>query len=180
MERENSYAELEALRAVIQKLESEMREKPPPSPVVSEKEVEERRRAEEKAAQEILQLTKVDQVYAPKNSLTPVKPVNYYSFPLPAAGNLLHFILLYLLSLIFKEVQALQTEKDSLCKETEELAARLLQQERAQEGSVTPQSAFVRWCRPSVRVFISLSACLSRACAAGRVAGERSADGRAG
>lgn len=68
VERENSYAELEALRAVIQKLESEMREKPPPSPVVSEKEVEERRRAEEKAAQEILQLTKVDQVYAPKNT----------------------------------------------------------------------------------------------------------------
>lgn len=58
-EREASCAELEALRAVMQKLESEIHEKPQPCPVISEKEVEERRRAEEKAAQEILQLTKV-------------------------------------------------------------------------------------------------------------------------
>lgn len=59
VEREASSAELEALRATIQKLESQKHEKPPPCQVTSEKEVEERRRAEEKAAQEILQLTQV-------------------------------------------------------------------------------------------------------------------------
>lgn len=58
-EREATSAELEALRATIQKLESQRHEKPQPCPVISEKEVEERRRAEEKAAQEILQLTQV-------------------------------------------------------------------------------------------------------------------------
>lgn len=58
-EREASCAELEALRAMIQKLESQIHEKPQPCPVISEKEVEERKRAEEKAAQEILQLTEV-------------------------------------------------------------------------------------------------------------------------
>lgn len=58
-EREASSAELEALRATIQKLESQKQEKPQPVPVISEKEVEERRRAEEKAAQEILQLKQV-------------------------------------------------------------------------------------------------------------------------
>uniref|UniRef100_A0A671WM53 Methyl-CpG binding domain protein 3b n=1 Tax=Sparus aurata TaxID=8175 RepID=A0A671WM53_SPAAU len=42
---------------MIQKLESQKHEKPQPCTVISEKEVEERRRAEEKAAQEILQLT---------------------------------------------------------------------------------------------------------------------------
>lgn len=56
-EREATSAELQALRATIQKLEK--LEKPQPCPVMSEKEVEERRRAEEKAAQEILQLTQV-------------------------------------------------------------------------------------------------------------------------
>lgn len=58
-EREATSAELEALRATIRKLESLKHEKPQPSSVISEKEVEERRRAEEKAAQEILQLTQV-------------------------------------------------------------------------------------------------------------------------
>uniref|UniRef100_A0A8C4EUN0 Methyl-CpG binding domain protein 3b n=1 Tax=Dicentrarchus labrax TaxID=13489 RepID=A0A8C4EUN0_DICLA len=56
-EREATGAELEALRATIQKLESQKQEKPQPCPVISEREVEERRRAEEKAAQDILQLT---------------------------------------------------------------------------------------------------------------------------
>ncbi|KAM9385365.1 unconventional myosin-Va [Pholidichthys leucotaenia] len=56
-EREASSAELEALRATIQKLESQLQEKPQPAPAVSEREVEEKRRAEEKAAQEILRLT---------------------------------------------------------------------------------------------------------------------------
>uniref|UniRef100_UPI003AB09A97 unconventional myosin-Va n=1 Tax=Centroberyx gerrardi TaxID=166262 RepID=UPI003AB09A97 len=56
-EREAAGAELEALRGALQKLESQKQERPPPGPVVSEKEVEERRRAEEKAAQEILRLT---------------------------------------------------------------------------------------------------------------------------
>lgn len=58
-EREATSAELQALKAVIQKLESQKHEKPQPCTVISEKEVEERRRAEEKAAQEILQLTQV-------------------------------------------------------------------------------------------------------------------------
>lgn len=58
VEREASSAELEALKAIIQKLEGEIREKPPPCPVIGEDEVEARRRAEEKAAQEILQLKK--------------------------------------------------------------------------------------------------------------------------
>lgn len=58
-EREASSAELAALRTTIQKLESQLQEKPPPGPVISEKEAEERRRAEEKAAQEILQLKEV-------------------------------------------------------------------------------------------------------------------------
>uniref|UniRef100_A0AAX7VQ24 Methyl-CpG binding domain protein 3b n=1 Tax=Astatotilapia calliptera TaxID=8154 RepID=A0AAX7VQ24_ASTCA len=57
--REASSTELAALRATIQKLESQLQEKPPPGPVISEKEAEERRRAEEKAAQEILQLKEV-------------------------------------------------------------------------------------------------------------------------
>uniref|UniRef100_A0A8C4ENN7 Methyl-CpG binding domain protein 3b n=1 Tax=Dicentrarchus labrax TaxID=13489 RepID=A0A8C4ENN7_DICLA len=48
-EREATGAELEALRATIQKLESQKQEKPQPCPVISEREVEERRRAEEKA-----------------------------------------------------------------------------------------------------------------------------------
>ncbi|XP_008275708.1 unconventional myosin-Vb [Stegastes partitus] len=91
-EREATSAELEALRATIQKLESQKLEKPPPVPVISEKEVEDRRRAEEKAAQEILQLK--------------------------------------------QELQTLQTEKDSFCKEKEDLSARLLEQEKAQEEHV--------------------------------------------
>lgn len=58
-EREAGSAELEALKVTVQKMESQKQEKPPPCPVISEKEVEERRRAEEKAAQDILQLTQV-------------------------------------------------------------------------------------------------------------------------
>ncbi|XP_017262666.1 unconventional myosin-Vb [Kryptolebias marmoratus] len=56
-EREAASAELEALRAIVQKLETQKQEKLPPDPVESEKEVEERRRAEERTAQEILRLT---------------------------------------------------------------------------------------------------------------------------
>lgn len=59
VEREASSTELEALKAIIQKLERDIRQRPPPCPVISEDEVEERRRAKEKAAQEILQLQKV-------------------------------------------------------------------------------------------------------------------------
>lgn len=68
-ERETARAELEALRATIQKLESQKQEKPLPCPVISEKEEKERRRAEEKAAQEILQLTQVG-LPTPENNLT--------------------------------------------------------------------------------------------------------------
>ncbi|XP_036970208.1 unconventional myosin-Vb [Acanthopagrus latus] len=92
-EREAASAELQALKAVIQKLESQKHEKPQPCTVISEKEVEERRRAEEKAAQEILQLK--------------------------------------------QELQVLQREKDSFHKEKEELSARLLEGEKAQEECVT-------------------------------------------
>nr|XP_029132855.1 unconventional myosin-Vb-like [Labrus bergylta] len=88
-EREASGHELEALRVTIQKLESQRQEKVQPSPVISEKELEERRRSEEKAAQEILQLR--------------------------------------------QELQVLQKEKDSFYKEREDLSARLLEQEKAQE-----------------------------------------------
>uniref|UniRef100_UPI0037E702DB unconventional myosin-Va n=1 Tax=Semicossyphus pulcher TaxID=241346 RepID=UPI0037E702DB len=91
-ERESTGGELEALKATIQKLESQKQEKPPPSPIISEKEVEERRRAEEKAAQEILQLT--------------------------------------------QELKSLQKEKDTFCKERDDLSARLLEQEKAQEECV--------------------------------------------
>ncbi|XP_038572129.1 unconventional myosin-Vb isoform X2 [Micropterus salmoides] len=91
-ERETARAELEALRATIQKLESQKQEKPLPCPVISEKEEKERRRAEEKAAQEILQLT--------------------------------------------QELQTLQREKACFCKEREDLSARLLEQEKAQEECV--------------------------------------------
>ncbi|KAL4000069.1 hemoglobin subunit alpha [Sarotherodon galilaeus] len=91
-EREASSAELAALRATIQKLESQLQEKPQPGPVISEKEAEERRRAEEKAAQEILQLK--------------------------------------------EELQALQKEKESFCKERDDLSASLLEQEEKQEECV--------------------------------------------
>lgn len=59
VEREAASAELEALKAIIQKLEWEIRQKPPPCPIISEDEVEECRRAKEKAAHEVLQLQKV-------------------------------------------------------------------------------------------------------------------------
>ncbi|XP_034560457.1 unconventional myosin-Vb [Notolabrus celidotus] len=91
-ERDASGAELEALRVTIQKLESQKQEKPQPSPIISEKEVEERRRAEEKAAREIFQLT--------------------------------------------QELQALQREMDSFCKEREDLSAQLVEQEKTQEECV--------------------------------------------
>ncbi|KAM7410167.1 hypothetical protein PAMA_001558 [Pampus argenteus] len=90
-EREAFTAELETLRTTIQKLESKKYEQPP-CPVISEKEVEEKRRAEEKAAQDILHLT--------------------------------------------QEVEALQREKDSFNKDREDLSARLLEQEKAQEECV--------------------------------------------
>ncbi|GAA6219409.1 unconventional myosin-Va-like [Lates japonicus] len=92
-EREAAGAELEALRATIQRLESHKHEKPQPCPAISEEEEEKRRRAADKAAQEILQLT--------------------------------------------QELQALQREKESFCKEREDLAARFLEQEKAQEERVT-------------------------------------------
>ncbi|XP_029001727.1 unconventional myosin-Vb [Betta splendens] len=60
-EREAAAAELEALRATVQKLESQKQEAQQHRPV-DDKEVEERRRAEEKAAQEIWQLTEEVQV----------------------------------------------------------------------------------------------------------------------
>ncbi|XP_047198990.1 unconventional myosin-Vb [Hippoglossus stenolepis] len=56
-EREAATAELEALRLIIQRLESQKQERPPPCSDISEKKEEKRRRAEDKAAQEILQLT---------------------------------------------------------------------------------------------------------------------------
>lgn len=71
MEREASSAELEALKATIQKLECEIRERPP-ARVISEEEVEERRRAQEKAEQEILQL---------KTVRSPPGEVTVVSFP---------------------------------------------------------------------------------------------------
>ncbi|XP_039984530.1 unconventional myosin-Vb [Xiphias gladius] len=85
-------AELGALRVTVQRLESQKHEKPQLCPAVSEKEVEKRRRAEDKAAQEILQLT--------------------------------------------QELQALQTEKNSLCKERADLSTRFLEQEKAEEERV--------------------------------------------
>ncbi|XP_028299730.1 unconventional myosin-Vb [Gouania willdenowi] len=56
-ERDAASAELETLRGTVQKLENRLQEKPQPGLVISEKEVEERRRAEEKTAQEIILLT---------------------------------------------------------------------------------------------------------------------------
>ena len=58
-EREAATAELEALRLVIHRLESQKQERPPPCSDISEKKEEKRRRAEDRAAQEILQLTQV-------------------------------------------------------------------------------------------------------------------------
>ncbi|CAJ1060301.1 unconventional myosin-Vb [Xyrichtys novacula] len=91
-EREASSVKMESLRAKIQKYKNKNREKALLGPVISEKEVEERRKAEEKAAQEIYQLK--------------------------------------------QELQDLQREKDSSCKEREDLSARLLEQEKAQEECV--------------------------------------------
>lgn len=61
--------ELEALRAIIKKLENQKQERLPTGPIISEKEVEERRRAEEKAAQEILRLTEVTPLKAKRKTL---------------------------------------------------------------------------------------------------------------
>uniref|UniRef100_A0A671WPG4 Methyl-CpG binding domain protein 3b n=1 Tax=Sparus aurata TaxID=8175 RepID=A0A671WPG4_SPAAU len=47
---------------------------------------------------------------------------------------------LFLFSLIFKELQVLQREKDSLYKEKEELSARLLEGEKAREGKCVNQA----------------------------------------
>lgn len=149
-EREASCAEQEALRAVIKKLESEIHEKPQPCPVISEEEVEERRRAEEKAAQQILQLTKVTHIYNPQNSMANFKLLTVVLFLgvmnsirllsltcfLLEAFFHVNYSLFILILPHFKEVQALQREKDSLCKETEKLSDRLIEQEKAQEGSI--------------------------------------------
>lgn len=51
--------QMEALKAIIQKPEGEIRRKPPPRLIISEDEVEEHRRAKETVAQEIPQLPKV-------------------------------------------------------------------------------------------------------------------------
>ncbi|XP_029355258.1 unconventional myosin-Vb [Echeneis naucrates] len=70
-EREATSAELEALRATIQKLEAQKYEKLQPSPAISEEEVEKMRRAEDKAAQEILQLTEeLQALHREKDSFT--------------------------------------------------------------------------------------------------------------
>lgn len=66
-EREASSAEVEALKAMIQKLESQKQEHQP-LPVISDKELEDRKRAEEKAAQEILQLKQVRWLHNPRNT----------------------------------------------------------------------------------------------------------------
>ncbi|KAM3875664.1 unconventional myosin-Va [Diretmus argenteus] len=91
-ERGASSIELQALRGALQKLESQKQEQPQHSPVITERQVEEMRRAEEKAAKEVLRLT--------------------------------------------QDMQALQKERDSLGKEKEDLSARLLEQEKAQEECV--------------------------------------------
>ncbi|KAK0133416.1 Unconventional myosin-Vb [Merluccius polli] len=93
-EREAHGAELEALRRAVLKLEkqNEKREAPKPPAAISEKELEERRRAEEKAAQEILRLT--------------------------------------------QEKQALQSERDVLVKEKEELSLGLHKLKEAQDECV--------------------------------------------
>ncbi|XP_076009216.1 unconventional myosin-Va [Genypterus blacodes] len=57
IQREASGAELEALKATIRKLESQKQEQVHLGPVVNDNQVEERKRAEEKATEEILQLT---------------------------------------------------------------------------------------------------------------------------
>ncbi|CAG01352.1 unnamed protein product, partial [Tetraodon nigroviridis] len=105
VEREASSAELEALKAVIHKLECEIRQKPPPCPAISEDEAEERRRAKEKAAQEVLQLQQGKFPAAVHSDLPPSQ-----------------------------EVEALQREKDGLRKEAETLSARLLESEKEKEG----------------------------------------------
>lgn len=120
-EREASSAELEALRATVQKLEGEIRQRPPPRPVVSEEEEEERRRAGEKSTQEILRLKKV-------------------LFTRPVRGGALVFTRrcsrIALVSLVFKELRALQTEKEALCNEAEELSARLLELQKEKDGKI--------------------------------------------
>ncbi|CAL8308765.1 unnamed protein product [Lota lota] len=70
-EREAHGAELEALQRAIIKLEKqkEKQEAPRASPAISEKELEERRRAEEKAAQEILRLTQEKQALLSERDL---------------------------------------------------------------------------------------------------------------
>ncbi|KAM4628733.1 unconventional myosin-Vb [Polymixia lowei] len=69
-ERDAHAADLDALRGALQKLETQKQEQAQPGPTVTEREVEERRRAEEKAAQEILRLTQEMQaVQAERDSL---------------------------------------------------------------------------------------------------------------
>lgn len=42
-----------------------------------------------------------------------------------------------IVTLFFQELQTLQKENESFCKEREDLSARLLEQEKAQEGKIT-------------------------------------------
>lgn len=166
-EREAAGAELEALRATIQKLESQKHETHQLLPVISDKEVEERRRAEEKAAQKISLLTEVQ-----KTS----KHLDVTRFKVLSVMK--HFFL------HFKEVQALRREKDSLSKETEELSDRVLQQEKMQEGRfigvVLLFAIFLPLCISHTLFSSCVCVCVSRTSASGCVSGECSSQSGAG
>lgn len=89
-ERQASATELQALRAAAHKLEAKIKEMPQSPPVVSEKELEERRRAEEKAAKEILRLTEVGLCADCKPCLL-VKPFLCIRHLYPAVGLWMDF-----------------------------------------------------------------------------------------
>ncbi len=61
-EQEAHSCELEQLRSSLLKLQIQLQEKANTAPSLTDKQEEDRRRAEEKAAQEILQLTQVSHV----------------------------------------------------------------------------------------------------------------------
>lgn len=67
-----------------------MKEKPQPSPIISEKELEERKRAEEKATKEILRLTQVGNCLILKstNAQGPVVFKTFSSKTLPGCWTL--------------------------------------------------------------------------------------------
>ncbi|KAJ7993038.1 hypothetical protein DPEC_G00268290 [Dallia pectoralis] len=99
-ERKAHGNELSTLQGALVKLENQLQsqlqsQQPPPTSTVTEKEMEERRKAEEKAGHEILRLT--------------------------------------------QDVQALLLERISLRKEIEDLSARLVEQETAQEECVAQE-----------------------------------------